>query len=108
MRRLIPVLVGLSVVTFLVTTLLLVQSRNATAGAAPDAPLATPPMRYAELILEPDAVGEAAAYYWLRSPTQRWTEEQVRRFWVPPEQIALGILRQENDEIVEDILAGVP
>jgi hypothetical protein len=43
-----------------------------------------------------------------RERTPRWSEEQVRRFWVPVNEAVLRILRRENDRRTEELLREVP
>jgi hypothetical protein len=68
----------------------------------------------ADLIL-PDEVGRvsgepspAGPPYLLRPPRSRWTEEQIKRYWVPLEQIAVDRIREENDRRIEELFEGVP
>lgn len=37
-----------------------------------------------------------------------WTEEQLRRFWIPPEKVILEILVRENDRRIDRLLQEVP
>ena len=43
-----------------------------------------------------------------RARQARWTEEQLRRFWIPPEKVILEILARENDRRVDRLLQEVP
>ena len=108
MKRLVPAVIALGVVTFAITTLLLVRGYR-PAAAPPMAFGPTAALRYSELILDADLESDdQAGLFYSRPQMDRWSEEQVRRFWIPPEQIVLEILQRENDLIVEDILADIP
>jgi hypothetical protein len=43
-----------------------------------------------------------------RESTPRWSEEQVRRYWIPVNEAVLRILRRENDRRTEEMLREVP
>lgn len=43
-----------------------------------------------------------------RPPVTQWTDEEVRKYWIPPEEIAIEHLQQESEKIIMDIFADVP
>ena len=43
-----------------------------------------------------------------RERQARWSEEQLRRFWIPPEKVILEILVRENDRRIDRLLQEVP
>ena len=47
-------------------------------------------------------------WYFSREPLSRWTDEQVRRFWIDPEKIGIDLLEQKSNKIIEEFLEGVP
>jgi hypothetical protein len=38
----------------------------------------------------------------------RWSGEQVQRYWIPLEEIAVERIEQENDRRIEELFEGVP
>jgi hypothetical protein len=46
--------------------------------------------------------------YLLRPRLERWGKEQVDRFWIPLEEIALDLIRRENDRRIEKLFEGIP
>lgn len=61
-----------------------------------------------DFLLEAPEAPPRPRIYLFRERTPRWSEEQVRRFWVPVNEAVLGILRRENDRRTEDLLREVP
>ncbi|MFP4363398.1 MAG: hypothetical protein ACLFR1_05970 [Spirochaetia bacterium] len=47
-------------------------------------------------------------YEFYRAGSDRWTEEQVARFWISPEETVIEILQQESRQVIETILEEVP
>ena len=47
-------------------------------------------------------------FYLLRERFDRWTDDQINRFWIPPETIVEDLLKQRNDRLIEEILKSVP
>jgi hypothetical protein len=57
----------------------------------------------------PEGIGnDTAEPYLLRSPLRRWSEEQVNRYWIPLKEIALDLVRRENDRRIEGLFEGIP
>jgi hypothetical protein len=46
--------------------------------------------------------------YLFRERMPRWTEQQVKRYWVPVNEAVLRILRRENDRRTDELLREVP
>ncbi|UCF98970.1 MAG: hypothetical protein JSV89_05380 [Spirochaetaceae bacterium] len=46
--------------------------------------------------------------YLLRPKMDRWTEEQVKRYWIPLEEIAMDLIRRENDRRIEKLFEDIP
>jgi hypothetical protein len=46
--------------------------------------------------------------YLLRPRMSRWSDEQVQRYWIPLEEIAIERIKQENDRRIEALFEGVP
>ena len=46
--------------------------------------------------------------YLLRPRLDRWREEQVKRYWIPLQDIALDLVRRENDRRIEELFEGIP
>jgi hypothetical protein len=61
-----------------------------------------------ELILPQVAQGDGDQPHLLRSKLKRWGEEQINRYWVPLEEIALDLVRRENDRRIEKLFEDIP
>jgi hypothetical protein len=61
-----------------------------------------------DFILPRDVKGDRAEPYLLRPRLERWREEQVNRYWIPLEEIALDLVRRENDRRIEELFEGIP
>ena len=46
--------------------------------------------------------------YMLRRPMSSWSDEQVRRFWIPLETIAIERIVAENDRRIDEMFEEVP
>jgi hypothetical protein len=91
----------------------------ASAGPRP-APKAAPPaetrptepavgrLGIQDFLLEAPEAPPRPRVHLFRERTPRWSEEQVRRFWVPVNEAVLRILRRENDRRTEELLREVP
>jgi hypothetical protein len=62
---------------------------------------------YQDLVFPRPESDSLEIYLW-RTPTPRWDEEQVGRYWLDLNEITLEYLAGENDERIEELLAGVP
>ncbi len=69
--------------------------------------LAGEPGRQDFLLPEPEE-GRPEAPYLFRSRMSSWSEEQVKRFWIPLTDIALDIVAEENDKRIEELFSGIP
>ena len=105
---------GLFLLSVAVTLIILASAGPRT---APKPPLAdeTRPMEPAvgrlgiqEFLLEAPEAPPRPRVHLFRERTPRWSEEQVRRFWVPVNEAVLRILRRENDRRTEELLREVP
>jgi hypothetical protein len=64
---------------------------------------------YSRLILPQEKRGLIASDHLpLRPKRQKWTREQVERYWIPPRSIVLELLRYENEAVLEEIFESVP
>jgi len=61
-----------------------------------------------DFLLEAPEAPPQPRVHLFRERTPRWSEEQVRRFWVPVDEAVLRILRRENDRRTEELLREVP
>jgi len=77
----------------------------------------TPPvLSAAELELTPDdfllppapTVDTRLSYVPFRPRLERWSAEMVGKYWIPPRDIAIDILKSVNDANMERLLQGVP
>ncbi|MBN1835699.1 MAG: hypothetical protein JW820_07605 [Spirochaetales bacterium] len=56
---------------------------------------------------EARSAGHAPPYL-LRPPLERWSREQVQRYWIPLNDIAVDRIRQENDRRMHALFEEVP
>ncbi len=61
-----------------------------------------------DFILEAPEPPPQPRIYLFRERLPRWTEQQVRRYWIPVNEAVLRILRRENDRRTEQLLREVP
>jgi hypothetical protein len=61
-----------------------------------------------DFLLEAPEAPPRPRVHLFRERTPRWSEDQVRRFWVPVNEAVLRILRRENDRRTEELLREVP
>lgn len=59
------------------------------------------------LLPESPAV-DGSGPYLLRQRLDRWSEEQVQRYWIPLEDIALDLVVEENDRRIESLFEDIP
>ncbi len=87
------------------------------AGSPPEAspaaaPAASEPavgrLGLTDFILEVPEPPPQPRIYLFRERLPRWTEQQVRRYWIPVNEAVLRILRRENDRRTEQLLREVP
>ena len=122
-RRLVLAAVGLFFGSAAITLIILLAgggTRGRAAEAPPELEPAVPQPVRVEVgigdLLLPDALHHpiqepalpGGPPYLLRAPMSRWAEEQVRRYWVPLEEIAIEELMQENDRRIEELFEEVP
>ena len=104
-----------------VTTLAVILStgRNAESGLLPDdggqrqvqAPVVSALDREIgslDFMLPLEEELSSSSPYQLRPRVSRWNEEQVNRYWIPLQEIALDIIAKENDARIEEMLAEIP
>jgi len=107
---------GLFLLSVAITLIILAASagrRRAPPGLSPvAAPSAAEPqagrLGIQDFLLEAPEAPPQPRIHLFRERTPRWSEEQVRRFWVPVDEAVLRILRQENDRRTEELLREVP
>ena len=68
----------------------------------------TMPMGLQDFLLEASRPAARPDVYLFRQRQTRWTEEQIRRYWVPPEELILDIVARENDRRIDRLLQEVP
>jgi len=59
------------------------------------------------VISDPVASGAGDEYAPYRDRLQRWDRDQVGRFWIPIEEIARDILKEESDRAIKELLSSV-
>jgi len=98
---------GLFVLSILITLAILL------AGGRRPAPAPPTPAEQARLGLQDFLLADSPPpvqpeIFLFRERQARWTEEQLRRFWIPPEKVILEILVRENDRRIDRLLQEVP
>jgi hypothetical protein len=96
---------GLFALSILITLAILLSGGRRPAPA--------PPAEQARLGLQDFLLADSPPpvqpdIFLFREPQARWTDEQLRRFWVPPEEVILEILVRENDRRIDRLLQEVP
>lgn len=66
------------------------------------------PLSVQELILPVRIQANRAAPYYLRPKLDRWGAEQVNRYWIPLDELALDLVRKENDRRIELLFEEIP
>jgi hypothetical protein len=61
-----------------------------------------------DFILPLNVKGDSPEPYLQRPRLERWQEEQVDRYWIPLEDIALDLVRRENDRRIEELFEDIP
>jgi hypothetical protein len=74
-----------------------------------DADRPLPQVRIDDFVV-PDEGRRLENWWWerYRTPGKPWSEADVNRFWIDPEQPAREYLRERNDEEIERIFRNVP
>ena len=66
-------------------------------------------VRVSDLIIPEEFLeGDDPEWFFYRERQNRWTDEQVARYWVDPRIIGLEVLERRNDEIIEELFEHVP
>jgi hypothetical protein len=104
---------GLFLLSVAITLIVLLASPRREAAAPDEGQAAVPSAKAARLgvqdfLLEAPEAPAQPGIHLFRERTPRWSEEQVRRYWVPMDEAVLGILRLENDRRIEGLLQEVP
>jgi hypothetical protein len=105
---------ALFVLSLLVTlAVLLAAGRQGSAPSAvrqasPGAETRTAGLRTRDFILEEPVEDPQPDIFFFRPRFSRWSQEQVERFWVPPDEVLLEHLSRENDERIEKLFEGAP
>ncbi len=108
---------GLFLLAVLVTLLILASSarRRAPEEDAQPQPAASSSVQPAggglgvkDFLLEAPEDPPQPPVHLFRERTPRWSEQQVRRHWIPVNEAVLRILRRENDRRTEELLREVP
>jgi hypothetical protein len=85
------------------------DSGTENAAAALQRPrTAAQPRLYFHDFVVPQAESDLPEIYLWRRPAPRWDDEQVKRYWIPLEQITLEFLAAENARRIEELFAEVP
>ena len=90
------------------------SSKNFSAGGGEGGALAGlqssdgDPLGVQDFILPQTVAEDSGAPYLLRRRLDRWREEQVARYWIPLEDIALDLIRRENDRRIEKLFEDIP
>jgi hypothetical protein len=117
-RRELAILIGVAAVSAVVTLAILVSS-GARRGARQGEPAEVPARAQARpaetpveragfslslsdfLLPERTTQEQTPAFYPFRGRMGKWTNEQVERYWIPPRELAAGVLGRANDKAME-------
>jgi hypothetical protein len=66
------------------------------------------PLSVQDFILPSTVRPDSAGPYLLRPRLDRWGEQQVDRYWIPLDEIALDLLQRENDRRMEELFEDIP
>jgi hypothetical protein len=61
-----------------------------------------------DFMLPQNVKEDSPEHHLLRPKLERWREEQVGRYWIPLEDIALDLVRRENDRRIEKLFEEIP
>ena len=115
-KWIIPLLVALFSLSSLITLIILMRGNirepiPAAAGGKPQSQSESSIRKGLTLndfqLQNPDQDRPSETYL-LREKMERWSDEQVNKFWIPLDEIALDILMEENDRRIEDIFKDIP
>jgi hypothetical protein len=106
---------GLFLLSVAATLIVLAASPRRELPAEEPAPAARPAeepiagrLGIKDFLLEAPEPPAQPRIHLFRERTPRWSEEQVRRYWIPVNEAVLRILRRENDRRTEELLREVP
>ncbi len=94
----------------LITVVALLLSSKGGEQQQPDPSAAMGALRFRIsdfVISDPVASAAGDEYTPYRDRLQRWDRDQVERFWIPIEEIARDILKEESDRAIEELLSSV-
>lgn len=60
------------------------------------------------LIPEDYSVENESEWFFYREPLQRWTKDQLERYWVDPRDIGIELLQETNDKLIEELMESIP
>jgi hypothetical protein len=120
-RREILIVAGVALVSFIVTLAILGSSAGSRARRAQQArqelekTRTGPTLSAAELELTPDdfllppapAVTTDLSYVPFRPRLDKWSAEMADRYWIPPRDVAIDVLKGINDENMKRLLQDV-
>ena len=122
-RREILIIAGAALVAFIVTLAVLASSsgsqsrrRAQEARQEQEKTRQAPVLSAEELELTPDdfllpqapAVDTDLSYVPFRPRLEKWSAEMAGKYWIPPRDIAVDVLKAVNDENMKRLLQGVP
>ena len=61
-----------------------------------------------DFILPQSVPEDTGELHLLRPRLERWGEQQVGRYWIPLEAIALELIERENDRRIEELFEDIP
>lgn len=76
------------------------ESRQSQPQRDPDSPLSPTDFLFAD---ESDRLKSPSTTRY-RTPADEWTQEEIDRFWIPPQEIGLEWLQEEADGEIERLL----
>jgi hypothetical protein len=80
------------------------EERPAAAASQSPAARAEFSLSLSDFILpEPPSQAKPPAFHHMRQPLQRWSREQIDKYWVPPRDVAAEVLGRINDKGMKEL-----
>jgi len=107
----IVVFAGLFILSALLTLAVLSSGRSGAEREVPVSSIARNVddlLSVRDLILPVRVQEDRDEPYLLRPRLDRWRDEQVNRYWIPLEKLALDLVGEENDRRIEALFEEIP
>ena len=101
------VMYGSCLLAFLILLLVILSNLPNRVEIVPINPAVTP-IKFREFLLSEDYFQLIPKQYFSRDRKVSWSLDQVKRFWVPIEDVIESYLSEENEKRIIDIFSDVP